>query len=78
MIISKRCWSREVREYLTSTNNEITMPRKTTKGRKRKNGMTDVEKVVRAVQGAAAAGVVLYKVVKPHLHKLRRKKKELK
>lgn len=48
------------------------------KGRRRSGRkMGDVEKVVRAVQGAALAGVAIYKVVKPHLHKLKRKPKKL-
>lgn len=44
--------------------------------KKARNGLSEAEKVVRVVQGLAIAGVAAYRVVKPHLRKLRKKRKE--
>lgn len=42
--------------------------------RKRKNGMRDAEKVIRGVQAIALVGTTIYKIVKPHLKKIKPKK----
>lgn len=44
-------------------------------GRGRRSEESEPERTIRAVQGVAVAAAVLYKVVKPHLHRLKRKKK---
>ena len=40
--------------------------------------MSEPEKIIRAVQSAAAAVTIAYKVIKPHIHKLKRKMKNKK
>lgn len=43
--------------------------------KKRRGSMSEPEKIIRAVQGVAGAALVAYRVIKPHLKKLKRKTK---
>ena len=52
-------------------------PKSLARKKRRRSKTAEPEKIIRAVQHAAGAVLVAYKVIKPHLHKLKRKKGRL-
>lgn len=40
-----------------------------------RQALSEPEKVIQAIQGVAAAGIILHKVVRPHLSKWREKRR---
>lgn len=48
---------------------------KSLRRKKRRGSMSEPEKIIRAVQGVAGAALMAYKVIRPHLKKLKRKPK---
>jgi len=43
------------------------------KSRRKKRSKAEPEKIIRAVQAVAASAVVAYKMIKPHINKLRKR-----